>query len=477
MESLASLFEKIAGYVWGVPLIVVLVGTGLFLTIRLAFIQVRRLGHALALISGKYDDPSDPGEVSHFQALCAALSATIGTGNIAGVATAIASGGPGAVFWMWVTALVGMATKYTSCLLGLKFRKLHDVGTVSGGPMYYIEKGLGQKWLAVLFALFAMVSSLGIGNMAQSNSVADPLYRSLPLRKVSQQVAGADGAAREVTVWRGVPRVATGIALAVLVGLVTIGGIKRIAKVASWVVPFMCVVYVGGALWILLTHAADVPAALKLIFYHAFHPTPRTVGGGLAGVAVMTTIRYGVARGVFSNESGLGSAPMAHAAAKTGEPVREGLVAMVGPFIDTIVICSMTALVIVLSGKWDIAGPDGKALSGAPLSAAAFDWGLKGIGAHIVTFGLVFFAFSTLITWSYYGDRCAEYLFGPRAVPVYRWVYVLIIPVGATLSLKAVWSFCDIFTGLMAFPNLVALVCLSGVVGKATKEYFAGARR
>ena len=476
MEQLASFFGTIAGHVWGVPMIVLLVGTGLLLTVRLLFIQVRAFGHAVALVTGKYDDSEDKGEVTYFQALCAALSGTIGTGNIAGVATAIAAGGPGAVFWMWVTALVGMATKYTSCLLGMKFRRIHDDGTVSGGPMYYLEQGIGQKWLAVLFALFAMTSSFGQGNMVQSNSVADALYKSLPFRTVTATVTQEDGTVAEKDIRVGVPRLATGLALAVLVALVTIGGIKRIGKVAEWIVPIMCIVYIAGAMWVILGHFGQVPEALRLIFYHAFHPTAKTVGGGFLGTTVMWTMRMGIARGVFSNESGLGSAPIAYAAARTKEPARAGLVAMLGPFIDTIVVCSMTALVIILSGKWGELGPAGQPLNGAPLSAAAFVWGLGGVGGYVVTFGLVFFAFSSLITWSYYGDRCAEYVFGERAITAYRWLYVAVVPIGATFSLHVIWNFADIFTGLMALPNLIALIFLHGIVVRETRVYMAKPR-
>ena len=473
MEKLAELFGTIAGYVWGVPLIVLLVGTGLLLTARLLFIQVRAFGHAVALVSGKYDNPEDKGEVTHFQALCAALSGTIGNGNIVGVATAIAAGGPGAVLWMWVTALVGMATKFTSCLLGMKFRTIHEDGSVSGGPMYYLEKGTGQKWLAMLFALFAMCSSLGQGNMVQANSVAHALSSNLALSTTTEQVKAEDGTMVAKQVTHGVPTIATGLVLAVLVGLVTIGGIKRIARVASWIVPFMCIVYVLGATWILVSHMDMILPALKTIFWYAFHPTPATIGGGFAGAVVARTIRFGVARGVFSNESGLGSAPIAHAAARTNEPVREGLVAMLGPFIDTIVICSMTALVVIMSGKWQALGANGKVLDGAPLTAAAFNWGIQGIGSHIVTFGIVFFAFSTIITWSYYGDRCAEYLIGGKAVIIYRWLYVFMIPIGATFSLHVIWNFSDIFTGLMALPNLIALVLLHRTAMRETKDYMS----
>jgi len=448
VEVIQQLVASIGSFVWGPVMIVFLVGTGLFLSIRLKFIQFRGFPHAVGLISGRYDDPDDHGEITHFQALSAALSATIGTGNIAGVATAIALGGPGAVFWMWVTALVGMATKFTSCLLSNKYRVVHEDGSVSGGPMHYLEQGLGLKWLGMLFALFTVIASFGIGNMVQANSVAQPLYDILGINK-----------------W------VTGIVMAVLVALVILGGIKRIGTVASKIVPFMCVAYVTGALTIILSNFSEILPALQQIIVDAFRPT--SAAGGFAGATVLETMRYGVARGVFSNESGLGSAPIAHAAAKTKEPVREGLVASVGPFIDTIIVCTMTALVIVMSGLWNHVDELGNQLTGATLSAQAFQAGLPGFGQYIVSFGLVFFAFSTILSWSYYGDRCAEYLLGERAVIVYRWIWVLLVPIGATIELNFIWNLSDTANGLMAIPNLIALIGLSGVVAQEVKDYFS----
>ncbi len=449
MEDPISLLTEItgtmAGYVWGKPSIVLLVGTGLYLTIRLRFIQIRGFRHSLALVSGRYDSSGDPGEVSHFQALSTALSATIGTGNIAGVATAIAFGGPGAVFWMWVTALVGMATKYTSCTLALKYRNVHPDGEVSGGPMYTLKHGLSMPGLGAAFAVFALVASFGIGNMVQANSVVDGLGFVIP------------GASEYKLLW--------GFVMAMAVGLVIIGGIRRIARVASRIVPFMAVAYCAAALLILALNVDEIPSALATIFNHALNPW--AVGGGTVGAA----LQYGVARGVFSNESGLGSAPMAHAAARTSEPVREGLVAMIGPFIDTIIICTMTALVIIVSGAWGDARPE--ALQGAALSAYAFEQTLGRAGAWIVGFGLVFFAYSTIIAWSYYGDRSAEFLFGERAVMPYRVIYTVLVVVGAYVPLKLVWNFADIANMLMAAPNLVSLILLAGLVKELSNDYFS----
>ena len=436
MSSLAQYINAISNAVWGPVLIIILVGTGVYMTFRLKFVQISHFAHAFGLISGKYDNPDDEGDITHFQALSAALSATIGTGNIAGVATAIAAGGPGAVFWMWITAFFGMALKYASCLLSMKYRVIHEDGSVSGGPMYYLEKGLGWKWLAVCFAFFTMIASLGIGNMVQANSVADPLHT-----------------------YMGIPEIVTGIVMAVMVFLVIVGGIRRIGHVAAKIVPFMCIVYIFGAIWVLIANINLVGGAFAQIFVGAF-----SLKAGLGGL-LGTTIRYGVARGVFSNEAGLGSAPIAHAAAKTKEPVREGLVAMIGPFIDTIVICTMTALVIILTGAWKMD------LNGAALSASAFEIGLPGLGKYIVAFGLVFFAFSTALSWSYYGDRCAEYLFGEKAIRVYRVIFVLFLPLGATMRLGTLWSLADIGNALMAFPNLIGVIALSGVVVYETRKY------
>ena len=436
---------SIAGALWGVPAIILLVGTGLYLTIRLRFIQFRGFKHAINLVQGKYDKPEDAGEVSHFQALSTALSATVGTGNIAGVATAIALGGPGAVFWMWITALVGMATKFTSCTLAVKFRVVHEDGSVSGGPMYTLSRALNLKWLGVLFAIFTLIASFGVGNMVQANSVVDGLRYIIP----------------EIENYR----IELGIVLAVLVGLVIIGGIKRIAKIASIIVPFMAVFYCGAALTILFLNATEIPSAFFTIINLAINP--EAAGAGAIGAA----IQYGVARGVFSNEAGLGSAAIAHASAKTNEPVREGLVAMLGPFIDTIVICTMTALVIVIMGAWGDGRPE--AYESAALTVYAFEQGLGQFGAWVVGFGLMFFALSTIIAWSYYGDRSAEFLFGERAIMPYRIVYTLLIIIGASIPVKLVWNMADITNILMAAPNLISLILLVGLVKRLSNKYFS----
>lgn len=465
MEQLSALLDDIDGIVWGWTTIALLVGTGLFLTVRLLFVQMRHLVHAAACVLGKYDQPEERGDISHFKALATALSATIGTGNIAGVATAIVAGGPGAVFWMWLTAFVGMATKFTSCTLAVKYRKIHEDGSASGGPMYYLSMGLAEvfkekKLGAILggtFALFGMIASFGIGNMVQANSVVSGLGYLLP------ETAHAGG----FTLWVGFDvswmSLITGLVLSFLTGIVILGGIKRIAKVAGVIVPFMCSFYVIGAVIILVLNVAAIPEALAQIVTYAF--TPYAVGGGALGIAVSQAVRFGVARGVFSNESGLGSAPIAHAAVKTNEPVREGIVAMLGPFIDTLIICTLTALVILVTGA------NQSEFDGGALTAHAFGKGLFGCGQYIVGVGLVLFAYSTLIAWSYYGDRCAEYLFGKKAIPVYRWVYVGCITIGAIGGLRVIWIIADIFNALMAIPNLVGLILLSGIVAHETKNY------
>ncbi len=434
--------NSINSLAWGPVTIILLVGTGIFITFLLKGVQIRKFFYGFSLISGKFDNPDDDGEITHFQALSAALSATIGTGNIAGVGTAVALGGPGAIFWMWVTAFFGMGLKYAECLLSLKYRVIHEDGSVSAGPMYYLEQGLGQKWLGVCFAFFAAIASFGIGNMVQANSVAEPMLTHF-----------------------GIPKLITGIVIGVLVFAVIIGGIKRIGRVASKLVPFMAFFYVAGALVVIFQNISAVPTAFALIFHDAFTGTAAT--GGFTGAAVAQAIRFGVARGVFSNEAGLGSAPIAHGAACTEEPVREGLVAMLGPFIDTIVICSMTGLVIILTGAYT------EGLTGADLTARAFNLGMPGLGGYIVAFGIMIFAFSTAISWSYYGDRSVEYLFGEKSILPYRLLYCCLLPVGASIQLSVVWTISDIFNALMAWPNLIGLLFLSPVVVKSSKEYFS----
>jgi AGCS family alanine or glycine:cation symporter len=369
-----------------------------------------------------------------------ALSATVGTGNIAGVATAIAAGGPGALFWMWITGLVGMATKYGEAVLAVKYRTSDEAGTMSGGPMYYIANGLGWKWLGLMFAIFASIAAFGIGNMVQSNSVADAVQATFH-----------------------VPTYVTGIVLMVLTALVILGGIKSIGKVTGVVVPIMIIFYMGGALLVLLLNIGAIPKAIMLVIQQAF--TPTAASGGFAGATVMLAIRMGVARGVFSNESGLGSAPIAAAAAQTKSPVSQALVSMTQTFIDTIVVCTMTGLVLILTGAWD----SGK--TGAELTTFAFQSGIAG-GNYIVTIGLMLFAFSTILGWCYYGEKSIEYIFGLKAVKPYRYVFILFVGVGAIAKLNFVWSLSDTFNGLMAIPNLIGLLALSPVIAKETKAFF-----
>lgn len=439
-ENLNLIVKEISSFVWGPILIAILLGAGIYFTIKLRFVQVREFFHGILITLGFYEHPKHKGEIKHFQALTTALSATIGTGNIAGVATAIALGGPGAVFWMWLTGFFGMALKYASCVLALKYRVFAKDGSVAGGPMYYLERGLKVKWLAVFFAICTAITATFIGNMVQSNSVADVFYTSLKI-----------------------PHLITGIFIAVFVWMVIIGGIKRIAKVTQVIAPLMCIVYILGAGYILILYADKILPSILIIIKSAFTPTAAT--GGFAGSVVLYTIRMGIARGLFSNEAGLGSAPIAHAAAKENEPVREGLVAMMGPFIDTLVICTLTALVIVVTGAWK------SGLNGATLTASAFREAMPIRGDFLVGFGLVFFALSTTIAWSYYGDRCIYYLGGNKWVEPYKWIYCLLIPLGAVVKLELIWNIADIANAFMALPNLIALLGLSGIVIKLTQSY------
>lgn len=445
MESLDIFLKEIGGIVWGPVTLFFLFSVGFYLTVGLKLLPWRSIGRAFGLLwAGR--DSSEEGDITPFQALMTALSATIGTGNIAGVATAIFLGGPGAIFWMWITALFGMATKYAEAVLAIKFREVDSLGRYVGGPMYYVRKGMGEKWkwLAFLFALFGMLASFGIGNMVQANSVAD--------------------AARSVF---GISPMLTGLAIMGLTGVVIIGGISRIAQVAAKLVPFMAIVYVASAVVILLIHFREIPAALELIVSGAFNGA--AASGGFAGAAVWAAIRFGVARGVFSNEAGLGSAPIAHAAAKTDDPVQQGMIAMLGTFIDTLIICTMTALVIILTGVWT------SGENGASLSALAFGSGIPG-GEYAVTFGLIVFAFTTILGWSYYGERCAEYIFGVAAIKPYRLLWMIAIPLGAMGKLGLIWTLADVMNGLMALPNLVALVVLSPVIFRVTREVMGKSR-
>lgn len=436
------MLSSISGIVWGLPLIILLLGTGIYLTIILRGIQFRVLLPALrlALVKRKEEGAAE-GDISHFQALMTALSATVGVGNIAGVATAIAVGGPGAVFWMWVTGLVGMATKYSEAVLAVKYREVDEKGMMSGGPMYYISKGLGLKWLGMLFAVFASIAAFGIGNMVQSNSVADALGEAF-----------------------GVPHWITGAVLCVGTGLVIVGGIKSIAKATSAIVPVMIIFYLLGAILALISNAANIPNAFYQIFHHAFTPTAAT--GGFIGATLSQTLRMGVARGIFSNESGLGSSPIAAAAAKTKNPVGQALVSMTQTFIDTIVVCTFTGVVIISSGLWTTGD------TGAGLSAVAFDKGVPfGMGANIIAISLAFFAYSTLLGWSYYGEKSIQYIFKESAVIPYRILFTGIVFIGAVVKLDFVWLFADVMNGLMAFPNLIGLLGLSKVVVEETKKY------
>jgi alanine or glycine:cation symporter, AGCS family len=441
IERIDALIGEISDFAWGPPMLILLVGTGFYLTLVLRGLQFRKLFYSLWLALVKRKEDSDqPGDITHFQALMTALSATVGTGNIAGVATALAAGGPGALFWMWITGLVGMATKYSEAVLAVKYRITDKTGTMSGGPMYYISRGLGWKWLGFLFAVFASVAAFGIGNMVQSNSVADAVRATF-----------------QVPLW------VTGLVLMFFTALVILGGIKSIGRVTGVVVPVMIIFYMSGALLILLLNIAAIPAALALVFAEAF--TPTAASGGFAGATVMMAIRMGVARGVFSNESGLGSAPIAAAAAQTKNPVSQALVSMTQTFIDTLVVCTMTGLVLILTGVWD----SGK--TGAELTTFAFQNGYAG-GQYIVTIGLILFAFSTMLGWSYYGEKSIEYIFGPKAVKPYRYIFVLFVGIGAVAKLEFVWSLSDTFNGLMAIPNLIGLLALSPVVVSETRAFF-----
>ena len=441
LTTFEAIVAKVGAFAWGPPMLFLLVGTGFWLTFALRGIQLTKLWHSLylALIKRK-EETDEPGDITHFQALMTALSATVGTGNIAGVATAIATGGPGALFWMWLTGFVGMATKYAEALLAVKYRITDEKGEMSGGPMYYISKGLNQPWLGSVFALFAALASFGIGNMVQSNSVADAVEATF-----------------------SIPPMLTGIVLMVCTAAVVLGGIKKIGQVTGVLVPIMIVFYVLGALVIILMNIAQVPSALAFIVKQAFNPTAAT--GGFMGASVMLAIRMGVARGVFSNESGLGSAPIAAAAAQTKHPVSQALVSMTQTFIDTIVVCTMTGLVLILTNTWST----GK--TGAELTTMAFQAGIPG-GAYIVTIGLILFAYSTILGWCYYGEKSMEYLFGIGAVKPYRIIFVIFIGVGAVAKLNLVWNLSDTFNGLMAIPNLLGLLFLTPIIVKETRSYF-----
>ncbi|MDE3736795.1 MULTISPECIES: sodium:alanine symporter family protein [Pseudomonas] len=445
MESIHNLVNQINGLVWGPPMLVAILGTGLFLMVFLRFMPLLRIGTGFRLLwRGRAKGDDESGEISPFQALMTCLAATVGTGNIAGVATAIFLGGPGALFWMWCTALVGMATKYSEVVLAVHYREKDERNEHVGGPMYAIKNGLGKKWLwlGTAFAIFGGLAGFGIGNMVQVNSMAHALETTF-----------------DIPLW------ATGVATMVITGLVILGGIRRIGKVAEALVPFMCVTYIIASLVVLAINIDAIPGAFSLIFTHAFSPAAAT--GGFAGAAVMAAIRFGVARGIFSNEAGLGTAGIAQAAGTTNSPVRSGLIGMLGTFIDTLIICTMTGLVIICSGVWT------SGQSGAALSAAAFESALPGFGAIILSIALVIFAYTTILGWSYYGERCWEFLVGTKAILPFRILWVLAIPFGAVAQLDFAWLVADTLNGLMALPNLLSLLLLSPVVVKLTREYFA----
>lgn len=445
MELIMAFNDWLNDIVWGPYMLVLLVGTGVYLTFRSNFIQISRFRYMWRNTIGKITQKFEgaEGDITPFQAMSTALAATIGTGNIAGVATAIATGGPGAIFWMWLSAFFGMVTKFGEVVLAVRYRERKPDGSWAGGPMYYIANGLGDnwKWLAALFAFFGAFASFGIGNLTQANSVADALATNF-----------------------AVPHLVSGIVLMVITGLVIVGGIKRIAQVAEKLVPFMAIFYIIGGLIILSTRLSAVPAAFSLIFRLAFTPTAAL--GGFAGATIKQAITMGIARGVFSNEAGLGSAPIAHATAKTDHPVRQGLWGIFEVFADTIVVCSITALSIVVTGAWQ------SGETGAALTSHAFNLGLPGPGGIIVAIGIVLFAFSTLISWAFYGEKCIEYLLGGGAARVYRFVFLPFIIVGAVGALEPIWLLADTLNGLMAIPNLIGLLGLSGVIISQTKEYF-----
>ncbi|MDK9737048.1 sodium:alanine symporter family protein [Vibrio sp. D404a] len=443
MNYLQETLQTINQLVWGPPLLILLVGTGIYFTFRLGLLQFRHLPTALKMVFSK--DKSGNGDVSSFAALCTALSATIGTGNIVGVATAIKLGGPGALFWMWLAAVFGMATKYAECLLAVKYRKTDSKGEMVGGPMYYLQYGVGSRILAVLFALFALgVACFGIGTFPQVNAILDATEISF-------------GASRELSA----------VVLTLLVAVVTLGGIQSIAKVAGKVVPTMAVMYIVACMSVLVTNADQLLDAISLVITSAFTNTAAT--GGFLGASIMLAIQSGIARGVFSNESGLGSAPMAAAAAKTDSCVKQGLISMTGTFFDTIIICTMTGLALILTGAWQTD------LSGAAMTTHAFAVGLNAdtLGPMLVSVGLIFFAFTTILGWNYYGERCVVFLFGTQAVLPYKIIFIALVASGAFLKLDMIWLLADIVNGLMAIPNLIGLILLRHVVIEETKQFFS----
>ena len=462
LATISSILDQIDSLVWGIPLIVLILAVGIFLTVRLKGLQFTKLGLAIKHIAAN-ERSGEHGEVSSFGALCTALSATIGTGNIVGVATAIVTGGPGAMFWMWFAALLGTATKYSECLLAVKYRSVESDGHIVGGPFYYIEKGMGKnwKWLAKIFAFFGVgVGLFGIGTFTQVNGISSAVNNFFD--PSNTWAVNLFGRTYSWTV------VITGVILTICVGLVIIGGLKRISRVAEVIVPFMAVLYIAAALLVIICNITKVPAAIVEIVQSAFGM--RAAAGGALGAIVMA-MQKGIARGIFSNEAGLGSAPIAAAAAQVEDPAGQGLVSMMGTVIDTLVICTLTGLTIVITGAWNVG------LEGIAVTTKAFQDGMP-LSGEIVSFilmlSLVFFAFTTILGWDYYSERCLEYLTGGnmKVVKGYRWIYILAIFIGPYMTVSAVWTIADIFNGLMALPNLVALVALNGVIVAETKKYF-----
>jgi AGCS family alanine or glycine:cation symporter len=438
MISFESIIAILSGWIWGSPMLLLLVGTGLYLTILLKGLQFRALPLAFRLIWHK--DHGHDGDITHFAALMTALAATVGIGNIVGVATAITMGGPGAVFWMWITGLVGMATKYSEAVLAVKYREKGEHG-MRGGPMYYLSKGAGMPWLGWLFALFTALATFGIGNMTQANATAKILESTF-----------------QIEPW------VSGTVLMLLTALVILGGIRSIGKFTSILVPFMILGYIVSALIVLALNINEIPDAFGLIFRHAF--TPLAASGGFAGATLASAMRFGIARGVFSNESGLGSAPIAAAAARTRDPVKQALVSMTQTFIDTLIVCTMTALIILTATSWQ------QGVSAGQLTSASFGETLGSSGELIVALATCLFAYSTLIGWNYYGEKAIEYLFGPRCIKIYRIIFIAVVMVGAMKELEFVWNFSDLMNGMMALPNLIGLLLLARVVKEETDRYF-----
>jgi AGCS family alanine or glycine:cation symporter len=446
-ELFIGWLNTLYGWVWGPPLLILLMGVGIYLTLKLRGLQFSYLGYALKLAFGWTEAKEGKGDISHFQSLMTALAATIGIGNIAGVATAITVGGMGALFWMWVTALIGMATKYAEAILAVKYRVTDARGEMCGGPMYFIMRGMNQKWLAICFALFGAIAALGGGNMLQANSIAD----------VMQSVAG-------VNPW------ITGITIALLTGLTLLGGIKSIGRVAGFLVPFMAIFYILGGGLVILVCYDKIPHAISMILTNAF--TGQAAVGGFLGATLVTAIQVGVSRGLMTSEAGLGTASIAAAAARTDLPGRQALVSMTGCFLATVILCSVTGLVLGVTDVLGTTTAEGYLVNGASLTVIAFN-SVFSWGGYIVTVGIIFFGFTTLLGWSYYGEKCIEYLLGERSIPFYRIIFVLFVLIGAVLELEIIWKVSDITNGLMAFPNLIAILALSKVVVTETNSFLA----